>query len=182
MKVYKVSLATNDFMRLLPSEDFDASNGVFPLVGTTKQDVWPAGVKAIAMNEDRLRPDLISFGANNIAFFRSAKANLRSLLPSSAELLPFTWGSEVGDVVNLIGAFDCLDEEKSEWDEFKGKRIRLRNIVFNKKRVPDDILFKVRGAEAQIFSPDHENESKCFKAFCESSKVSGLRFEEVFSD
>lgn len=99
----------------------------------------------------------------------------------AGELLPVPYKEQTFSLLNITQCIECLDAERSEWQEMKSTgRKRLRKPFLRADRMCASTLFKSAHSPLEIYcieySGDPEEE---FKASVEHHKLKGLVFEEV---
>ena len=115
---------------------------------------------------------------------------LHSILSKTCELLPFLpYEGEMFYLINVLNCLDCLDKQKTIWrtSPRTGDMISLGSIKeynFDPARFAGPTLFKIPEQKTNTFLTftgvgDPESE---FKTLVEREGLTGLKFEELWSD
>jgi hypothetical protein len=184
MKVYRVKVDVNRFQYFLPRDKTAWSGPTLLFDCSPKQPGWVA--PELYVYQPKLLPgsfsNLMMSGA--LIVERSAMESVTELLEMSGELLPFSYQERNYYILNVLGCFDVLDHERTEWNVVEGMRGSLKRYVFDPDRLPETPLFKIpetcRGEILTIEGmKDPQDE---FKPTVERLGLTGLKFEELWSD
>jgi len=123
------------------------------------------------------------------AFAVGAKAfgirDLEIILVGAGQLLPMPYQDQTLTICNILECVDCIDENKSEWQmqAKTQKRLYPERPFFVPGQLPRSTLFKIHQHPSDIFTWEHHHEPECeFKACVEENKLTGLKFEPMWSD
>ena len=102
----------------------------------------------------------------------------------AGELLPIPYKGISFQVLNILRVWDCIDEDQSEWlKRPDGSRICLLKPYFVPQHFEASPLFKIPELPRWIYCWEHNREpEEEFKACVEANKLTGLKFELVWSD
>ncbi len=107
------------------------------------------------------------------------------ILAGTCELLPLLpYKGEVFHVMNVLECVDCLDEKKTRWRIGKstGKKIGIDEYHFAPDRFSKSTLFMLpKGAAPLTVTGLGAPESE-FKTIVEREGLTGLKFEEIWSE
>lgn len=77
-------------------------------------------------------------------------------------------------LMNIIGKYDCMDEDKSEVElDDDGDIFNLRNLVLDEKRIPGDLQLFLLGRESSAVILIHEK----LKQAMEKAGLTGIAYE-----
>jgi hypothetical protein len=106
---------------------------------------------------------------------------LRPLLRSCCEFLPLApYEGQVFFLLNVLDCIDCLDKENTTWTSSK----MIDEYSFNAHELPPGTLFKIpedRGA-LELTASGVATGGTEFKSIVEHEGLTGLEFEEVWSE
>lgn len=101
------------------------------------------------------------------------------------EFLPFLpYGGCMFSLLNVLLCADCLDEAKTKRaiDEDTGKKLAMiHEYHFIPKAIPKPSLFRLPN-RIELYAVSDRNMTGEFKDLYESAKLTGLRFEQLWSD
>jgi hypothetical protein len=182
MKIYRVVMDVDGCQSLLPKDESVYETKLLMLDGTKKSDIWPSKLEAVLDNENRAVPDVYSFGAGN--FLLTARArNVLDRGLSTAEFLPVFWSQGSGWLVNIVGCYDCLNNERIKWciDEGSGKKLFVEEYSFLPEKIDcSSFVFKIKEECFELFCADFESGSDSLLSIVASNKLKGFVFELVW--
>ena len=115
----------------------------------------------------------------------SAAEVLKPILEQCAELLPLKgYKSRAYHLLNVLNCPDCLDEQRTKWRVGKKNKTRfaIEEYAFMPEKLPDSTLFRIPKNVALFTVVDHPNSSAEFKKIVEREGLTGLKFDEVWSE
>jgi hypothetical protein len=115
---------------------------------------------------------------------------LSPILDNTCELLPFLpYEGETFFLMNVLECVDCLDKQKTQWTTAPrtGERISpgsIKEYYFNRERFSDSTLFKIPEQKTTKFLAltGMNDAGSEFKTIVEREGLTGLKFEEIWSD
>ena len=181
MQVYQIIFEVDDFQSLLASDPEVHKTRLMAMDGDSRIDLWPKNLETELDNKRGLIPDIYSVNTGNMLLNDKALKLLEEYITEREELLPVSWGSKHGTLINPVGTFECLDHDKTIWnmDESNEEKLWIEEYAFDLDKVPDVLLFRVEGDWFSLFCVDFENGRKNFKSIVESSNLQGLSFLRV---
>jgi len=114
-----------------------------------------------------------------------ASAVLKPVLEKCAELLPLKrYKGRVYHLLNVLNCLDCLDEQKTKWRVGKKNKTRfaIEEFQFIPERLPDSTLFRIPKSVAFFTVVGHPKAEAEFKTIVEREGLTGLKFDEVWSE
>jgi hypothetical protein len=115
-----------------------------------------------------------------------AREVLRSILEDTCELLPFLpHEEEVFHKMNVLKMVDCLDMERTKWRINKAtgqKSFQIEEFHFSPERFSESTLFKLPKDPALLTITGLGDPKLEFKSIVEREGLTGLRFEELWSE
>ena len=190
MNVYKVVTTTDSFRRL----DFDQRLSSREVLHKKFQELECCGLPKTKWSPppmhfgNPLKPEPDFWGCNidgAIVIHPRAQELLGMFLERAGEILPIKHKGVTYFALNILQVWDCVDEDKSEWykSASTGERFRVKVPFFVPQHFEASTLFKIPTRETTIYcwegNKDPEEE---FKACVEKNKLTGLRFDLVWTD
>jgi hypothetical protein len=136
-----------------------------------------------------IAPDFWSLDTNTGAFAAGSKAmeirELNNIFLDAGQLLPLPFKGEELTICNILECVDCIDEEKTEWhlEARTKKRLSPKRPFFVERELPHSSLFKIYQDPRQIYVWERNRDPECeFKACVEANKLTGLKFEPMWSE
>ncbi len=114
-----------------------------------------------------------------------ASTVLKPVLQRCAELLPLKrYKGGIYYLLNVLNCLDCLDEQRTKWRVGKKNKARfaIDEYQFVPDRLTDSTLFRIPKNVALFTVAGHPRAKVEFKAIVEREGLSGLKFEEVWSE
>ena len=114
-----------------------------------------------------------------------ASAVLKPILEKCAELLPLKrYKGRAYHLLNVLSCLECLDEQRTKWRV--GKKNRTRFAIDEYQFIPDKLtgptLFRIQ-KNVSLFTVVGRPRAKAeFKTVVEQEGLTGLKFEEVWSE
>lgn len=186
MTVYSITCNSDEFQSFtildedLEYEAWTNPDAMLRFDGRLKAKSWKAPKVKILKPKLR-RGDFFGF-SGEFAVSPSAWERCAMFLEMAGELLPLPYQKEKFAVLNVIECIDCVDDKKSEWQQYSTGRL-LKKAVFDPSLFGESSLFKIPHTWVRTYcyetSGDPETE---FKAFVEKEKLTGLRFTPVWSN
>jgi hypothetical protein len=171
------------------------SSGLVGIGGSRKADSW----KPLNLYPDQSKQDrgnFIYLLSCNFAIDERALAICRPLLEPCCEFLPLApYEGQVFFLLNVLECVDCLDKRATTWvpvrpDTRSGERpegtrpISIDEYSFDRGRLPTSSLFRIPEERSVgeltvsgLVPIDEE-----FKSVVEREGLTGLRFEEIWSE
>jgi hypothetical protein len=135
-----------------------------------------------------IAPDFWRLGTGRGAFAAGPKAlaigSVNDILLAAGQLLPLPFNGQELMICNILECVDCIDEDKSEWQLKAKTNIRLfpTRPFFEWDWIPRSTLFKIPQCPWDIFTWEHHYDPESeFKACVEANKLTGLKFEPMWS-
>ena len=125
------------------------------------------------------------WGFEDFAIDSRACEILRPILEQTCELLPFLpYEGHQYYRVNILNTVDCLNQEKTKWRmRPNGKRSNgIEEFQFDLTRVGHHSLFKLPKRTGLLTTSGLETGGPEFKSLIEGAGLTGLKFEEVWSE
>jgi hypothetical protein len=148
---------------------------------TPRAATWP--VQKVYVEKPLLkRGNFFSFLSSEFICDEKARNELADVLEMSGELLPLSLDGEPLYLMNVLGCYNALDSEKSEWHGRVGPGGRLKKFVFHPNRIPDVPLFKIPEMPRTVILTAVGAHDKAyeFKTRVEKANLKGLVFEELW--
>ena len=185
IKIYRVVPDGLRFQSLELAEPIREGEEPLRFDGTFKLETWqPPQVRIL--DPSLPRGSFLGFVPGSLAVDPSALEEILDLLEISGEVLPLPCGKELLHVLNVTECIDALDPERCDWevDGRTGRRLRPRRYAFRRHRLNATPLFSVpETCELEILAAKGFDEpADDFMAHVEDEKLTGLRFEEIWSD
>jgi len=179
MNIYEIIFEVDDYQSLLALDEEAHFTNLMDLDGKPRKDLWPASMSAEIDNLDGITPDIFSIEAGNMLLTEKSEKVIKEYLSPNYELLPVFFSGGRGVILNPLGSVDCLDDKKTIWccDEASGKKLFIDELCFDKNKLPDDLIFRVKGDYFRLFCVDREDGSDNFKSIVENNLLTGLSFE-----
>jgi len=171
------------------------SSDLLGIGGTRRGEAW----EPLTLYPDEPQKEWGDFAyllSCNFAISEQALAILRPLLKPCCEFLPLVpYNDKAYYLLNVLNCFDCLDHEATTWvpprpDPGKPEAIKdLKSISideysFDAKNLPESALFRIPEERnvgeltvSGLFPAEQE-----FKSIVESERLTGLKFEEIWSE
>ena len=185
MKVYKIRLDVNHYQSFqIEFEGDDFPLDEFTFDGNPKAATWKPP-EVFVLHPKLKAGDFYAFCAGAFAAREASLREVRMHLEIAGELLPLIHEGERFVVLNVTDCINVLDQERTVWDIYAdGTRGLIRHPAFLPSRFTASSIFKIpEDNSVEIFtyegfkSPHDE-----FKPTYERLGLTGLRFEEVWSD
>jgi hypothetical protein len=189
MRVFSVR-ANVDLQTFFPYDPDDPrdtktlTNGMFPLDCTPRSAQWTP-LPLYAQNQKSKRGNFIFLWSGNIAADSRACKALRPVFDRTCEFLPMLpYDGEVFHVMNVLECVDCLDNEKTKWqvDQKTGRRLQIEEYSFVPERFAESTLFKLPKRRVLLTVTGLKDLKYDFKSIVEREGLTGLEFEELWSD
>lgn len=190
MKVFQVRKASDDYRRLAIDQR-----------GLSQEDIWKLGetLNCRGVPKQDWAPPRMHFGnplkpepdfwdceiAGAFAVHPRALGLMGMFLERAGQLLPVRYKDLELTLCNILEVYDCIDAERSEWltRPRTGEPYAVKKPYFVPQHFEASTLFKIPTRTLDIFcwecNRDPEEE---FKACVEANKLTGLRFELIWSD
>ena len=190
MKVFQVRTASDDFRRLdfdhrqMSQEDglryFDA----LECRGVPKQ-AWSPPPMHFG-NPLKPEPDFWSCTvAGAFAVHPRALPTVGMFIERAGQMLPIRFKNLELTVCNILQVYDCIDADRSEWRTMPstGERYSVKRPYFVPQHFEASTLFKIPTRNLDIFCwESNQDPEEEFKACVDANKLTGLRFELIWSD
>ncbi len=134
---------------------------------------WQQPLEIVIDEEDIGMPeaDISILNVGSFVILSSTFDELLSEFKSNFELLPLTLDGRDYYLCNVVNVVDCLDKEKSKFNQFGG----VSQVVFDVSKLPDNGFFKIL-------------EDNCTTIFCTEqvkdvftkNSLSGVEFDSVY--
>jgi hypothetical protein len=125
------------------------------------------------------------WGFGGFAVDGRAHEVLKEILNETSELLPFLpHEGEQFHRLNVLNIVDCLDLEKSKWREKPNgsKSTQIEEYQFDPARIGGPTLFKLPKQAALLTVIGKHSVPQEFKTLVEREGLTGLKFEEIWSE
>jgi hypothetical protein len=114
-----------------------------------------------------------------------ASTVLKPILEKCAELLPLKrYKGRVYHLLNVLNCLDCLDEQRTKWRVGKKNKVRfaIDEYQFVPDKLTDSTLFRIP-KNVSLFTVVGRPRAKVeFKTMVEREGLTGLKFEEIWSE
>ncbi len=187
MTVYSITCNSDKFQSFtildekLVSDSWTNPDAMLEFDGRLKTKSWKAP-KVKILKPKLKRGDFFGFNEGAFAVSPGAWERCAMCLEMAGELLPLPYEKEKFAVLNVTECIDCLDDKRSEWRIVGSSRL-IKKPAFDPSLFGESSIFKHPYSSVRIYcyeeSGDPETE---FKAFVEKEKLTGLNFNEVWSD
>jgi hypothetical protein len=114
-----------------------------------------------------------------------ASTVLKPILEECAEMLPLKrYKGRAYHLLNVLNCVDCLDEQRTKWRVGKKNKTRfaIDEFQFIPERLPDSMLFRIPKNVALFTVVGHPKARAEFKTIVEREGLTGLKFDEVWSE
>lgn len=129
---------------------------------------------------DVIRPNIAHSWGGGFAVDRQAEASLRGILSDCCELLPLESTQENRyQLLNPLITVDCLDKENTKYRP--GSKSMIERFEFTVDRLPMAAIFRLPRRPEWLTISGRGSDSCNFKSMVEQSKLTGLRFIELWS-
>jgi hypothetical protein len=110
---------------------------------------------------------------------------LKPILESVCEFHPYLpYEGKSFHWMNVMETVDCLDEEKTKWriGKSSGKRFAIEKYQFSPGRFTKSTLFRLPKDSALLALAETPDPKSEFKSIVERQELTGLKFEEIWSE
>jgi len=114
-----------------------------------------------------------------------ASSVLKPILEKCAELLPLQrYKGNLYHLLNVLEPLDCLDDRRTKWRIGKkhGKRIGIDEYQFIPSKLTNTTLFRLPKRVALFTAVGRPGSKVEFKTIVEREGLTGLKFEEIWSE
>ena len=184
MQVYKIKLDTS-FQRFIPIDEAVWSTGLLKMDCHKKLSDWQ-GLDVYNFNPKRKRGDFSHLCSGGFVVEPRVYRLLQTPFEIAAEALPIRCDGEELLLINIIECVNALNVDESRFkinsDETINRCFPIE-YVFHSRRMTQSSLFKIpESSLTEIFYvSDMVEEEEDFKLVTEQQKLSGIRFELVWS-
>ena len=138
----------------------------------------------------RVVPDFWSLNSGAGAFAVGERAmktgELEKILISAGQLLPLPHKDETLTIFNILECIDCIYEDKTEFEPNASSPMRKSSErpFFVAGDLPESSLFKIPYDPTKIYTWEVEgdNSEDEFKSCVEQNKLTGLKFELIWTE
>jgi hypothetical protein len=114
-----------------------------------------------------------------------ASSVLKPILEKCAELLPLQpYKGNLYHLLNVLKPLDCLDDRRTKWRIGKkhGKRIGIDEYQFIPSKLTNATLFRLPKRVPLFTAVGRQGSKVEFKTIVEREGLTGLKFEEIWSE
>ena len=186
MKVYRVRSDRNSYQQLLPTDEAIYKTAMLRFDCMKKSETW-SPPQVYVSNPNKIRGNFFGFSTGNLVFDSYAMGLLRGAFEESGEILHLPHYDEQLYVINVLSCVNCLNQEASDWAVSAQTGVRLNpptRYSFHKNRFHEAPLFKIPETQRSeiLTTADWFDEESEFKYLVDKHKLTGLIFEEIWSN
>lgn len=183
MRVYRIRRDPR-YQGFVPVPSAAATHLVFD--GTAREDeIWTP--PAVTVDDPALRAgDFWHLHPGALVSTPDAYESIAEFFEMAGERLPLPYRGHDYVLLNVTECINCLDQKATEWasERSHGAQVSITHYAFHRNRFSQSSLFKIpETAESEILTLErYQDPEDEFKSAVEEAGLTGLLFEEIWSD